>query len=86
MSVAWSRRRPEKPDEPGHPDHPFILAVVPGEPGEPERVTLAYRAVKLVPFAPPDELKDDVIEPTALFKPLILDNGDSLTITTEYDV
>jgi len=86
MSVAWSRRKPEEPEEPRHPDPPFTLSVMAGEPGEPERVFLTSRPLQPVQHAAPDgEQDDDVIEPTAVYKPwLPSTDWDNVEITVEY--
>jgi hypothetical protein len=83
MTSRWFLDRDGEPDHPDHVDKVTVVGIDLGDPTGLVRVRLASERI---PYAPPDELQDDVIEPTALFKPLILNNGDSLTITMEYDV
>jgi hypothetical protein len=64
--LSWSSRRDDEPD---HPDQPYIVAVVGIDPANPSAVSVARVALHPVPYARPDELQDDVIEPTAVFKP-----------------
>jgi hypothetical protein len=87
MSVAWYRRKDDEPDEPDKPSPPFTLSVIAGEPGEPERVFLTSRPLKPVPYAPPDsEQDDDVIEPKAVYKPLLpRKDWNNVDITMEHD-
>ncbi len=83
MSVGWSRRRRDEPD---HPEHPFILAVVGIDPANPDAVAVARVALQPVPYAPPDDEQDGVIEPTAVFKPwLPYTDWDNVEITVEHD-
>ena len=84
MSVAWSRRKPEEPD---HPDHPYILAAVGVDPANPDTVAYALRPLQPAPYAPPDgKQDDDVIEPTAVYKPWLPGKyWENVEITVEYD-
>jgi hypothetical protein len=84
MSVAWSRRKPEEPDL---PDHPVIVADVGVDPANPDAIAIAYRALQPTSYAPPDDKQDDdVIEPTAVFKPWIPGKyWDDCIITVEHD-
>jgi hypothetical protein len=79
MSVAWSRRKPEEPDP------PVIVTVAGIDPANPDATVVSYREVQPSPFAPPDELQNDVIEPTAVFKPWLPGKyWDGVEITVEY--
>jgi hypothetical protein len=83
MAVSWFRRNDEEPD---HPDHPYIVAAVGVDPEDPSAVAYAYRELQPVPYAAPDELQDDVIEPTAVYKPWLPGRfWDNVTITVEHD-
>jgi len=82
MSVAWSNRRDDEPD---HHDQPFIVAAVGIDPANPDAVSLARVPLQPVPYAAPSELQDDVIEPTAVFKPwLKYTDWDNVEIKVEY--
>ena len=82
MAVGWSR---PKDDEPGHPDQTRKVTGVRFEPGGWVRVTLEPEPGEPVPYAPPDEVQDDVIEPTAVYKPwLPSTDWDNVEITVEY--
>lgn len=79
--LSWSNRRDDE-----EPDHPYIVAAVGFDPANPTGVSLARVALQPVPYAPPDELQDDVIEPTAVFKPwLPYTDWDNVEITVEHD-
>lgn len=84
MAVSWSRhvhnRRgidytcwgcPDRaePTAPATPSTLFIAADMSVDPGSPTGIAVASRPMEPVPYAEPDELQDDVIEPTAVFKP-----------------
>lgn len=77
--LSWSNRRDDESGD--HPD-PAVKATVVGF--DYDSVTGIARiriAGDRIPYSRPDsEQDDDVIEPTALFKPLILGNGESITI------
>jgi hypothetical protein len=64
MPVGWSRR---KRDEPDHPDQPVIVTVVTLDPGSPSGLVVVHRELQPVPYSVPEELQDDVIEPTAVY-------------------
>jgi hypothetical protein len=82
--LSWSPRRHEKP---GHPEQPFILASVGIDPANPDAVVFAYRELQPVPYAAPEELHDDVIEPTAVFRPWPpYTDWDNIEVTVEYYV
>ena len=67
MSVGWSRRKREEPD---HPDQPVIVTVVGLDFDSATGLTRVRVAGDRIPYARPDgEQEDDVIEPTAVFKP-----------------
>ena len=67
MSVAWSNRRN---DEPGHPEQPRKVIAVGIDPANPDAISVARVMLRPVSYAESDdEQDDDVIEPTALFKP-----------------
>lgn len=82
--LSWSNRRDD--EEPDHPEHPYIVAAVGIDPAGPGIVAIARRALQPVPYAPSeDEQDDDVIEPTAIFKPWLLGRDwKNVEITVEY--
>ena len=81
---SWCNRRDD--DEPDHPDHPYIVAAVGVDPANPGTVAYALRALQPAPYAPPDgKQDDDVIEPTAVFKPWLPGKyWDGVEITVTY--
>jgi hypothetical protein len=81
--LSWSS--PRKDDEPDYPEHIFIAVDVSADPTSPPGVSLARVALEPVPYEAPDELQDDVIEPTAVFKPwLPYTDWDNVEITVRY--
>lgn len=70
MAVGWSKRR-ESDGEPATPSTPYIIADVGFDPANPDAIVFAWKALEPVPYAAPDELQDDVIDPTAIFKPWV---------------
>jgi hypothetical protein len=66
MSVAWSTPRDGEPE----PEHIYIVVGIGFGGAERGTVATAYRELAPVPYALPDELQPDVIEPTALLKPI----------------
>lgn len=68
MGVSWSSPRKRR-GESDLPDHPFILAAAAIDPGSPAGMAVVFAPVVRAPYSRPDKVQDDVIEPTAVFKP-----------------
>ena len=82
MAVGWSRPRD---DEPGHPDHADKPTVIAFDFDPATGLATARIARGPVSHPAPDDVQDDVIEPTAVFKPwLPSTDWDNVEITVEY--
>jgi hypothetical protein len=64
MAVSWSSPYYDD-DEPATPSTAFIAMDVSLDSSTPVGFAVARRPMEPVPYAEPDELQDDVIEPTA---------------------
>ena len=72
MALGWGKfwgKFPKDDDEPTARTTHRKVTGMRIEPGGAARVTLAPDLGEPTPYADPDELQDDVIEPTAVYKP-----------------
>jgi hypothetical protein len=83
MAVSWSTPRDD--DEPTTPTTHRKVVGMGVDAANPYNVAYAYGAMEPVPYAPPDKLQYDVIEPTAVYKPwLPSTDWANVEITVEY--
>ena len=67
MAVGWSSP-PDPAPEPATPTTSYILVGVGVDPAGPGSLAVAWAELEPVPYAEPEDLHDDAIPPTAVYR------------------